>query len=73
MKKLYSCSHCWDDIDTTKTAFVFSPMSGDCIHLRCFTNALSYDIAHGLKDIFIDEEKFKKKRFKERKKDRKTH
>lgn len=73
MKKTYDCSHCRDQIDTTKTAFVFSPMRGECIHLRCFTNALSYDIAHDLKDIFVEEEKFKKKSMKERKKESKPH
>ena len=73
MKKTYDCAHCWDQIDTTKNAFVFSPTSGECIHLRCFTSALSYDIAHGLRDIFVEEEKFKKKRMKERKKESKPH
>lgn len=72
MKKTYDCSHCRDQIDTTQTAFVFSPMRGECIHLRCFTNALSYDIAHGLRDIFVEEENSKKKRMTERKKERKT-
>jgi hypothetical protein len=58
------CAYCEDEVDTHKRSFVFSPKSGDCIHLRCFTLNLTYDISHGLKKILLEEDKFRKKKWK---------
>lgn len=73
MKKVEKCSYCWDEVDTNKRAFVYSPKSGECIHLRCFTSHLTYDISRGLQSILKDEgEQMRKVIKKEKKKRKKT-
>ena len=68
MKKIYSCHHCGREIDTTKHAFVYSPKSGERIHLRCFVSSLTEDISYGLRKILTEEAKHEESLVRKRKK-----
>ena len=68
MKKNYSCPYCCSEIDTTKRAFVYSPKSEECIHLRCFVSSLTEDISYGLRKILHEEAKHEKTLVQRRKK-----